>query len=344
MHDEHLYHLPPWSCTAVANPLAQVHDWSLDYLGIPKLWATTKGKGIKVAVLDTGVDLDHPDLQGALADARDFTGSRRGAADRHDHGTWCLGMIGARANEIGVCGIAPECTLYSGKVLGDNGAGTDSSIEKGMLWAMKEDVDIVSLSLGGPQMGKRLLDVFREFLSKPGKFIFAAAGNDGTTNSINYPAAWQECICVAAVDRDGNRAPFSSRGERIDIAAPGVDMLSTIVDGYGLMSGTSMATPCAAAVGALALAKHRQSPGGTKLDTVADMREHLRRTARDKGPKGEDDQYGPGLIHPGDLLIGIGGRGPVTPPPAGETVEIPLLGNVVLHIPAKNGDQFSVGF
>jgi subtilisin len=345
MDDNNRYYLPPdWECTPVANPLSEVHDWSLAFLGVPKLWGITRGRGIKVAILDTGVQLDHPDLEGGLVEARDFTRSMNGPADAQGHGTWCCGMIGARSgNDFGVAGIAPECSLFSGKVLGDNGAGTDSTIERGMIWAMSIDADIVSLSLGGPQMGERLHAIFREFVSRPGRFVFAAAGNDGRSDSVNFPARWLETICVAAVDKEGNRARFSSRGERIDIAAPGVDMLSTIPGGYGVMSGTSMATPLAAAVGALALAKHRSSLDGTPLSTVADMRQHLLKSARDRGPTGEDDEYGPGLIDPAKLLVGIGA--PVAPPvpSPGEIVTIPIPGGFVAHVPAMAGDAFSFG-
>lgn len=301
---DNLYRLPPYQAKRIVNPMSELRDWSMDLLGIPKLWEQTRGKGVLVAVLDTGVDTNHPDLQGAIKDARDFTGSMFGPEDRQGHGTWCVSSIAARqGNSVGIAGIAPDCQVISGKVLGDDGSGTDNTIERGMKWAMEMGADIVSLSLGGPDMGQRLLTVFREYLSVRGRFIFAAAGNDGKPNSVNYPAKWPECICVAAVDKQGRIARFSSRGPRVDIAAPGVELAGAAPGGgYVRMSGTSMATPIAAGVGALCLAKHQEHGGQSDLNTYADMREHLRKTAIDKGTPGQDSDYGFGLINPDGLL------------------------------------------
>lgn len=228
--------------------------------------------------------------------------------------TWCASMLVAAANNVGIRGIAYKAKVGVFKVLGDNGSGSEQSIAKGVQAAMAGDYDMISMSLGGPRMSAGLQRLLAEFVSQPHKFIFAAAGNDGQRggDTIGYPARWMECISVAAVDKQGKRAPFSSMGPRIDIAAPGVDMLGAVPGGYATMSGTSMATPCACAVGALALAKHRKSgESRSSLDTVAQMREHLRKTAIPKGPNNE---YGPGLINPADLLKGMGGTDQPVPP------------------------------
>lgn len=317
---EPIYRLPPdWTCQVVSTPFAETFDWSLTAYGIPDLWKQTRGKGIRVCVLDTGVDANHPDLRGAIGEARDFTRSMRGAADFHSHGTWCCAMLGARAdNNVGVAGIMPECLIFSGKVLGDNGSGTDSFIQAGIRWAMQVDAHIISMSLGGGMMSGRTRDLLQEFTGRPQRFIFAAAGNDGPNSTPNYPGAWSECIAVAAVDRNGNITDFSSRGDYVAIAGPGSDMLSCIpvsMGGYGKMSGTSMATPFVAGVGGLCLAKHIQQGGETGLENVADMKAHLQRTAKDKGVPGKDREYGYGLIDPAALFRGLDPMPPPVVPP-----------------------------
>lgn len=341
--EDNRFYLPPWTAQAVPIALAEISDWSIDYLGIQELWKESAGEGVRIVILDTGVDDSHSDLD--IKESRDFTGSLFGATDRNGHGTWCCGMVGAKVgNNTGVRGIAHKAEIFSGKVLGDDGSGTDQTIARGMQWAIQLDAHIVSLSLGGPRMSEGLHDLFRQFASKKQRFIFAAAGNQGTPNSINYPAIWPECICVAAHDKHGVRAPFSSRGDRLDISAPGVDMISTVPNqGYAKMSGTSMATPTCAAVGALVLAKDlKVGKNGFRLDTTEDMRELLLKTAIDKGRPGPDDEYGPGLLNPGKVLEGLKPILPVQPilPPGGEF----KFGPITIHVPALVTDDIGIKF
>lgn len=294
--NEPIYRLPPdWSLKEATAPLSEVFDWSINFLGIPDLWKHSRGqangKPLICAVLDTGVDDSHPDLKGQVIEAADFTDSRFGPRDIHGHGTWCIGCIAANANDIGVRGIAHESKILSGKVLGDNGAGTDESIARGMKWAHDKGARFFSLSLGGGRMSGWLHRLFTE-ISDDGCFIFCAAGNDG--GPVNYPAAWPECIAVGAVDKNGELTKFTSRGPEIDILAPGVEMLSTMPGGkYGAMSGTSMATPEAAAIGMLAYGARATLPN--PIDDVAEMLTLLKNTSQKKG------QYG--LIDPRKLAV-----------------------------------------
>lgn len=294
MRNEPVYRLPPdLVMQAVTTPLSETIDWSQKFVGLPEAWQQTAGEGIVLAVLDTGVDTSHPDLEGQILDVRDFTGSIFGPEDQHGHGSHTTGTCVANANEIGVRGACYKAKALHAKVLGDDGAGTDGSIEQGMLWAHAKGAHIFSLSLGGPQMSERLHRVFMD-IAADGKFIFAASGNDG--GRVNYPGAWPETIGVGAADKNGRLTRFTSRGPELDIIAPGVDILSTIPGGrYAVMSGTSMATPLAASIGALALAKHKKVGGDTDLTDVPHMREHLKRTA-----KATPDGYG--LIDPIALL------------------------------------------
>ncbi len=272
--------LPRYRITKVLHPLSEIMDWSSQYLGIPDVQKQTMGKGVKVAILDTGIDINHPDLKDAVASAKDFTNSHTGYLDVAGHGTWCAGYIGARANDIGIRGLMPECSLYIGKVLDDDGSGTEDQIIAGASWALAQNVDLVSMSFGGDGMSENLHQIFK-LMSQNGLFPFAAMGNDGKPMA-DEPARWPELIAVGAVGQDGKPTDFSNYGPRVDIWAPGFEMLSTIPvtqGSYGKMSGTSMATPCAVGCSGLALAKDKLNPI-RKIVTVADMKAELKATAQ----------------------------------------------------------------
>jgi subtilisin family serine protease len=286
----------------VTQALAEVVDWGLSAYRIPSHWKDTRGQGVRVAVLDTGLDTDHPDLAGAIDDARDFTGSRAGVEDRVGHGTHVGGTIGARRNEQGVIGVAPECRLLVAKVLGDDGAGASEWVAAGIDWACEEGADILSLSLGSPRPDATLRDAVARAAAR-GKFLICAAGNTGRPNSVDYPARWPDTVAVGAVDRDGRLASFSSQGDEVDLCAPGADVLSTYRDGgYAKLSGTSMAAPFVTGVTALLLSKHRSQGGATPVAAREQLVEHLLRTATDAGPTGKDPQYGYGLVNPDGAL------------------------------------------
>lgn len=281
---EPIFRLPPdWTLEVSSVPLAEVIDPFHDFLGVAELQAKTAGKingrRLRFAVLDTGCDVKHKDLQGQIKDAKDFTGSIFGPSDRQGHGTWCVGSIVAAANDVGVRGIAYEAEVLVAKVLGDSGAGSDSAIAKGLKWAYEQGADVFSLSLGGPGMSDGLHRLFAEISQQKGKFIFCASGND--SGPVNFPAAFDEVIAVGAVDKEGKRTRFTSTGPELDILAPGVEILSTIPgDRYGTMTGTSMACPIAAAIGGLAFADAANNSRGDKLDSLDEMLSLLKKTGR----------------------------------------------------------------
>lgn len=334
MDEENYFRLPPdVKIKAVTKALSEVVDWSLNYMHIPELWKQTKGKGVHVAVLDTGFS-PHPDLDDAMVETVDFTHSPSGARDVVGHSMWCLGMIGGRANGIGVIGVMPECRMSAYKVLGDGGSGDENSIGAAMERVLQTDVDICSLSLGGGQMSDGLRKLFQRFTSKRGKFLFGAAGNDGNLLDVNYPAKWPEFLCIGAIGKDGRPTRFSNGGPRVDAYAPGLEMVSTIPmerGGYGTMSGTSMACPQAAAIGGLALAKHREFQGATELATTEQMREHIKRTAK--------MENGIGIINPVALLDEIKSEQP--PADREPLVNLPF---VKVFAPAAAGDHLGVLF
>lgn len=320
------YRLPPFSVQQVLTALAETVDWSLVAYGIPKHWLETRGRDVNVAVLDTGIEADHPDLLGAILDARDFSGSRSGPTDKNGHGTHVAGVIAARKNELGVVGLANECQLLPGKVLGDDGSGTDYAVSQGIVWAVESGAHVISLSLGGPHYSASIAQHINWAVEK-GVFVICAAGNSGG-GGVNFPARLETTIAVGAVDRYGRVAEFSSRGDEVDVCAPGQDVLSTYLrGGYARLSGTSMATPFVTGVVALMLSKHMAQGGETPLKTQQQLQEHLRRTATDAGPRGLDPSYGYGLINPDKVLARMG------EPERGRPEPTPIAGGVWVWIP-----------
>jgi subtilisin family serine protease len=291
--------------------LADIIDWGLALLNVADHWKRTAGAGVRVALLDTGIDESHPDLADAIDDARDFTRSKNGPADRNGHGTHVAGIVAARRNNRGVVGVAPQSRLLVAKVLGDDGVGSSTAVAAGVDWACDSGAHLISMSLGSPQPDTGLHAAIKRAVAK-GVFVITAAGNAGRSDSVNYPARWRETVAVAAVDRNGRLSRFSSRGPQVDVAAPGQDVLSTYAGGgYAKLSGTSMAAPFVAGIVALLIALHRDAcDSRTPLRSLADLHEHLRRTARDAGPVGHDPGYGWGLINPEKLLSTTALKGP----------------------------------
>lgn len=323
-----IFRLPPLRVEATYAALAETVDWGLAAYRVPEQWKATRGEGVRVAVLDTGIDAGHPDLDGAVEAARDFTDSPRGAEDAQGHGTHVAGTIAARRNEQGVVGVAPGCRLLVGKVLGDDGSGTSPEVAAGIDWAVEAGADVLSLSLGSPDPSAAIRAAIERAVAA-GRFVICAAGNEGRDNAVNYPARWETTIAVGAVDRFGQVARFSSRGPEVDICAPGADVLSTFPSGrYARLSGTSMATPFVTGVVALMLAKHRRLGGATPVRNNGELREHLRRTATDAGPVGHDPAFGFGLIDPEALLAAA-----PLPDPAPALPGEPGLSGVTIFIP-----------
>lgn len=270
-------------------------DWGLKAVGAEVAWTKTKGKGIKVAVLDTGISQQHRDLMGNLKESVDFTGSRYGAEDVQGHGSHCSGLIGGIDNGIGMIGIAPEVELYSAKVLGDNGSGSFDSIMKGIQWAMSKNVDVISMSLGTASRPPQMVHDLIKKATEQGIIILAATGNEN--GAVCWPAMYDEVIAVSAVDQNLNRATFSNYGIKNEISAPGVDIISTYKNNsYARLSGTSMATPLVAGACALIIARHKQLFNGLK-PSVEQVHQSLVNMVKDLGIAGKDELYGAGMIN-----------------------------------------------
>lgn len=233
----------------------------IEMIQAPRMWEKTRGKGITVAILDTGCDLTHPDLKEQIIGGRNFTEDDHGNSDAYmdynGHGTHVAGTIAAMQNNQGVIGAAPEAKLLIIKVLDKNGSGQYDWIIKGLHYAIEQKVDIISMSLGGPADVPELYEAIQKAVNN-NILVVCAAGNEGDgddgTDEYAYPGSYNEVISVGAIDLEGNSSRFSNSNNEVDLVAPGEKILSTYLNGkYAALSGTSMATPHVA--GAMALIK-----------------------------------------------------------------------------------------
>ncbi|CAN5865295.1 S8 family peptidase [soil metagenome] len=261
-------------------------QWDLYSIGAPDAWDKTLGVGSRVAVVDTGIDGDHPELESKIVSQKDMVNNDVVAEDdRRGHGTHVAGTVGAVTNNgAGVAAVCPACKLLVAKS-GDSRGLYDSDIVQGIYWGVKNRAKAINLSLGSE--GKsRILEHAVNYAWDHGVVVVAAAGN-ANTSKPNYPAAYKNVISVAATDQLNKKASFSNYG-KIDVAAPGVKILSTFPGGgYEIMPGTSMASPHVAALAGLLAAQDRSAP---------EIRRRIQRTATDLGPDGKDKYYGWGLI------------------------------------------------
>lgn len=254
-------------------------DRSTAQIGAPDVWkAGLRGERVKVAVLDTGADQTHPDLAGRIAVAQDFSGSS-GTGDGFGHGTHVASIVGGSGKASGGTrqGVAPAAELMIGKVLGDDGFGSESQVIAGMEWAAAKGAEVVNMSLGSdaPSDGTDPMSLaVNELSESSGALFVVAAGNAGpATGTIGSPGAADAALTVGAVDRDDSLAEFSSRGPRYgdeavkpDVTAPGVGIVAAratgtamgdpVDEGYTAASGTSMATPHVAGAAALLAQRH----------------------------------------------------------------------------------------
>ena len=222
----------------------QEFPWNMLMIGANLAWPQTQGTAVRVAVIDTGIDLDHPDLFENIKGNINIIKSKKTGDDDSGHGTHVAGIVAAVDNAIGVIGVGPKIDLYAVKVLDKKGRGWLSDLIDGLNWCIDNDIQVINMSLGSLQDNPSFHEAVRSAF-QAGITLVAAAGNYGQeSGEISYPARYSETIAVSSVDQLGNLDPFSSYGAEIDLAAPGVDVQSTLNDGsYVLMSGTSMAAP-----------------------------------------------------------------------------------------------------
>ncbi|MFF4630917.1 type VII secretion-associated serine protease mycosin [Streptomyces griseorubiginosus] len=275
--------------------------WSLQRVVLDQLWKDTKGEGVKVAVIDTGVDTVNAQLKGgAVANGTDFL--HKGGNGKNDsevgHGTKVAGIIAARKLDgTGFIGLAPEATIIPIRQNDDKGSGNVNTMIQAIKWAADHGADIINISQDTASKMDPAVDMaFRQaikYAQDKNILIVAAAGNDGADGKVKetYPAAYPGVLAVAAADRNNARAPFSQSGPFVGVAAPGIDMVSTVpVGGNCVDQGTSFAAPYVSGVAALIRAKH---PKWSYKQVITQIEQTADRTKA-----GRDDFVGWGVVDP----------------------------------------------
>jgi len=273
--------------------LSQMTPWGCEQVGAMDVHSGgNTGQGVDVAIIDSGIDSDHPDLKPNLGSgyAAELCGGSTCQTDwddDHTHGTHCSGIVAAVDNAQGVVGVSPDVTLHAVKVMTALGTGSASAIAEGISWAVDEGHDVLNISLGSDSPSQVIHDAIR-YADNNGTLVVAAAGNGGPcSDCLHYPGAYEETVCVGAVTPERELAEFSSTGAAVDIAAPGEEVPSTVIEGgYRAFSGTSMAAPHVTGAAALLMAN-----GYNHTDT----RDRLLETAEGIGL--DESESGAGLLN-----------------------------------------------
>ncbi|MFC1716953.1 S8 family serine peptidase [Candidatus Poribacteria bacterium] len=290
--------------------VAQETPWGVNRVNAPAAWGTSKGAGVDVAILDTGIDYDHPDLDGNLVGGVNFSGTAADGNtnasywnDNYGHGTHCAGIVAAEDNATGVVGVAPDADLWAVKVLGDNGSGPVSDIIQGIEWCANNSIEVASMSFSGGYSASMDAACNAAYADGAGVLLVAAAGNY-YGGLVASPANFGAVIAVSALDSNDQIARFSNIGQEIELTAPGVNINSTYVGGgYTSKSGTSMACPHVSGVAALVFASSGSSAEG--------VRQKMNDTAMDIGLSWS--RQGNGLV---DAANAVGGTTSPSPPVA----------------------------
>jgi len=288
----------------------EAHDlgktWGVSRIGCGPVHAGTFGEnvrpvlggGVRVAVVDSGVDYMHPELLSNYAGGYDYVNNDADPYDDHGHGTHVSGIIAAMRDASGVVGAAPEVNLYAIKVLGADGSGSWSWIISSLDWCIKNGISVANFSLGSSSHpGSTVENAFKN-AAAAGLLMIASAGNAGSgADTVGFPAKFPGVVAVASTTSSDQRSSFSSTGPAVELAAPGSSIYSTVRGGgYGTMSGTSMAAPHVAGAAALVIAAGvADSNGDGKI--AEEVRVILQVTAEDLGAVGVDNEFGHGLVN-----------------------------------------------
>jgi len=303
----------------VATPRSGTNREQTIPWGVARIGATVvhdaghTADGVDIGVIDTGIQATHPAVAANVAppeaaDAHKSWVDCQGEAcdyawsDDSGHGTHVAGTAAASDRTAGTLGVAPGATLHALKVCGSSGRCRTSAIAKAIRYAADNGWDVVNLSLGAPKQSPAL-QAAGEYAVESGVVPVAAAGNQGRPDSVNYPAAYDEFLCVSATTIDDEIARFSSRGSAVDLAAPGADVCAPIIDGYGTRSGTSMAAPHVA--GAVA---HMVADGASPIEArrrLAETAADIDRPATEQGAGLVDVAAALGYDHDGDTGDGV---------------------------------------
>jgi serine protease len=300
---------------AATNDPYFAQQWSFTRVNYTSAWNTHFGQGVRVAVIDSGVQGDHPDLAGHVVTGHQFLSSNDGeftyygpggTTDPDGHGTHVAGILAASTgNGVGVAGAAPGAEILPVTALCADGSGWDSDIANAVIWAVDNGARVINMSIAGPD--SLAVQWAIQYARDRDVVVVAAAGNSGPGQVTEYPAGYASVIAVGATDRNNSVAGFSTRGPHLDLAAPGIDVFSTWNgSGYAYDDGTSMAAPHVAAAAAIVRGVHPEY-GAAQVCT------QLVRTALDVGASGFDNAAGHGLIRPDAAVGPTQGSGPSCP-------------------------------
>lgn len=298
--DEKVFaHVPIGTCQPV-QVLKQTIPWGIERIGSRLVNAVgNTGKGIKVGILDTGIDYNHEDLKNNYRGGYNFVGNNNNPIDDNSHGTHVAGIIAAEDNDIGVVGVAPDAYLYSVKVLAFDSTGSTSDIVSGLEWSIDNGMQIINMSLGSEDDSISVSRAINNTYNA-GILIVAAAGNSGNAvgkgDNVDFPAKYNSVISVGATDKNDKRANFSSTGTALEISAPGVGILSTLNGNrnrYGTLSGTSMSCPHVTGVAALIMSAE---PGITNTRVRIRMQTTAQNMTNVSKGFSSKDWYGYGLV------------------------------------------------
>lgn len=276
----------------VPNDPAVPQQWALETIQAFDAWDLTTGSEIVVAVLDTGVSPAHPDLAGKVLPGYNAMQNNARSDDNNGHGTAVAGLIAASTdNDTGIAGMCWNCRILPVKVLSVRGGGDDASVARGVRWATDSGARIINMSLGGSRDSQTLHEAIQYAYSR-GVLIVASSGNEREQgNPVNYPAAYPEVLAVGATGNTDVITGFSNTGDYVALAAPGVGLWTTVLNGnYGPPNGTSFSSPYVAGVAGLVWSLR---PDLSNADVAC----VLQASADDKGAPGKDPEYGWGRLN-----------------------------------------------
>lgn len=298
---------------AASNDPYRSSQWALTAFGAETLWKKATGKGVVIAVVDTGVALNHPDLKGRVLSGRDYVAPGTSPADENGHGSHVAGIIAANANnKVGTAGLAHQSLILPVRVLNRDGIGNNADVARGIVWAAQHGANVINLSLSAHRSDNAIRAAVAYAQSR-NIVVVAAAGNAGCGlfgSRTAYPAAYPGVLGVGAISSNRKIASYSSCGSWVDVVAPGSGIVSTMIASpssglgcargkmYCSLSGTSMATPYVAAAAALEIARLKER------FNQASIVSRLQSGATDLGRAGRDSRFGYGLINPSRLLAG----------------------------------------
>lgn len=258
---------------------SKFYGWELLKFDVPNLWPMSMGEGIKIAVIDTGCDLDHQDIKDNLLEGKNFIERNKDPIDHNGHGTHVAGTIAAQNNDYGMVGVAPMAKIMPVKALSDDGSGSIDTIIKAIVWASDQNVDFITMSLGCPETIPQLEKAIK-YATYKNIVIFCAAGNDGPDVDVMYPARYDDVISIGAIDQKLQRTDFTCSGESLDFLAPGQDIISCVPGNrYAAMSGTSMSNPFAVGCAAL-VASYRKKNKMQPFENCQDYINYFKRRSQ----------------------------------------------------------------